>query len=330
MKVGSLFTGIGGLDLGLERAGMTVIWQSEIDPYASRVLKKHYPHVPNLGDITEIDWSTVERPDLICGGFPCQPFSQAGSRKGADDPRHLWPHFARCLRLVRPEWALLENVPGLLTLGFGEVAADLADLGYDLEWECIPAAAVGAPHLRYRIFVVAHTGRGRHEPQPRSVSGDASRSDGAQLGHQPGGSGTDVAHTASPGLEARDGNGLRAGPRPEPGRVACPRGENVADTDGPGSQGRQLLPERAGQRAARTSSVADTDEVGRRGRRRAWGNDSGRPEPEDSRGHWSVEPDVGRVANGVPRRVDRLRCLGNAVVPQVAELVGRMILEAAS
>ena len=169
MTVGGLFSGIGGLELGLERAGMRVVWQSEIDPYASRVLAKHWPTVPNLGDVTAVDWSTVERPDLVCGGFPCQPFSQAGARRGADDPRHLWPHLATCLRLVRPEWVLLENVPGLLTLGFGEVAGDLADLGYELEWECIPAAAVGAPHLRYRVFVVAHTARnepGRPEQRP--------------------------------------------------------------------------------------------------------------------------------------------------------------------
>jgi hypothetical protein len=90
LTVGSLFSGIGGFDLGLERAGMQVIWQSEIDEFASRVLKKHWPDVPNLGDITKVDWSEVERPDVICGGYPCQPFSQAGKRGGENDARHLW------------------------------------------------------------------------------------------------------------------------------------------------------------------------------------------------------------------------------------------------
>jgi DNA (cytosine-5)-methyltransferase 1 len=156
VNVGSLFSGIGGLDLGLERAGMNVVWQSEIDPYACRVLAKHWPHVPNLGDVTTIDWSTVERPDLICGGYPCQPFSLAGVRRGEDDPRHLWPHFRDAIRHLRPRFALLENVPGHLSLGFGRVLGDLAELGYDCEWDCIPAAAVGAPHLRYRVFVVAY------------------------------------------------------------------------------------------------------------------------------------------------------------------------------
>lgn len=231
LTVGSLFSGIGGIDLGLERAGMRVIWQSEIDPYASRVLAKHWPDVPNLGDITEVDWSTVERPDLICGGYPCPPFSFAGRRAGTDDPRHLWPHFADAIRHLRPRWVLLENVPGHLSLGFDEVLADLAALGFDAEWELLPAAAFGAPHLRYRLFVVAYPSGGRGP-----------------------------------------GDGLRPG----------------------------------------------------------WSSSGGRgPTPPDtSRGWWESEPEVGRVAARVPSRVDRLRCLGNAVVPQVAEYVGRLIVNA--
>src|SRR5690554_2041171 len=102
LTVGSLFSGIGGLDLGLERAGMTVAWQSEIDPYCVRVLAKHWPDVPNLGDITNIDWRNVEPVDLICGGYPCQPFSLASIRRGESGPRHLWPRFADALRVVRP------------------------------------------------------------------------------------------------------------------------------------------------------------------------------------------------------------------------------------
>lgn len=156
LTVGSLFSGIGGLDLGLERAGMTVRWQSEIDPYCSRVLAKHWPGVPNLGDVTTIDWSTVERVDLICGGYPCQPFSTAGFMAGSDDPRHLWPFFADALRVLRPRYALLENVPAHLGLGFGDVLADLSCLGFDAEWSVVPASAVGSPQRRPRVFVVAH------------------------------------------------------------------------------------------------------------------------------------------------------------------------------
>jgi DNA (cytosine-5)-methyltransferase 1 len=156
LTVGSLFSGIGGLDLGLERAGCRVLWQSEIDPYASQVLAKHWPTVPNLGDITTIDWTTVERPDLICGGYPCQPFSQAGRRRGADDPRHLWPYMLDALRELRPRYALMENVSEHLRLGFDAVLADLASIGFDAEWSVVSACSVGAPHRRRRLFVLAY------------------------------------------------------------------------------------------------------------------------------------------------------------------------------
>jgi DNA (cytosine-5)-methyltransferase 1 len=155
MTFGSLFSGIGGIDLGLERAGLKCVWQSEIDPFACQVLAKHWPNIPNLGDIRDIDWTTVDRTDLVAGGYPCQPFSHAGRRAGEEDPRHLWPFFAECLRVVRPRYALLENVSGHLSLGFGRVLGDLAEIGYDAEWDCVPAAAVGAPHLRDRVLIVA-------------------------------------------------------------------------------------------------------------------------------------------------------------------------------
>jgi len=135
LTVGSLFSGIGGLDLGLERAGMTVRWQVEQDAWCQRVLAKHWPDVPRYGDIKTIDWTEVEPIDLVCGGFPCQPVSLAGKRRAQDDPRWLWPEFARCLRVLRPRFALLENVPGLLSAGFGDVLGDLAALGYDAEWD---------------------------------------------------------------------------------------------------------------------------------------------------------------------------------------------------
>jgi DNA-cytosine methyltransferase len=156
LTVGSLFSGIGGFDLGLERAGMKVIWQSEIDEFASKVLKKHWPDVPNLGDITKVDWTNIERPDVICGGYPCQPFSTAGKRGGANDPRHLWPAMHNAICVLRPRYALMENVRGHLSLGFGRVLGDLAEIGYDAEWQVIPAAAVGAPHKRDRVFIVAY------------------------------------------------------------------------------------------------------------------------------------------------------------------------------
>jgi DNA (cytosine-5)-methyltransferase 1 len=242
LTVGSLFSGIGGLDLGLERAGHRVIWHSEIDDYACRVLKKHWPHVPNIGDVKEVNWSEVPNVDIIAGGYPCQPFSQAGKRKGKEDPRHLWPYVLDAIRAIRPRYALMENVRGHLTLGFGDVLADLASCGYSAEWQIIPASSVGAPHRRDRLFFVAYPD-----------------------GERPHRTEIDADETGKPSLSNTPG-----------------RGETMAHSDD-----------------AR-------NEV------RAW---------------WETEPDVGRVAHGIPSRVDRLRGLGNAVVPQVAEIVGRLIAE---
>lgn len=288
LTVGSLFSGIGGIDLGLERAGMRVIWQSEIDPYACRVLAKHWPTVPNLGDITSIDWSTVERPDVICGGYPCQPFSLASVRRGENDPRHLWPHMLGAIRHLRPRYALMENVTGHLSLGFGRVLGDLAEIGFDAEWDCIPAAAVGAPHLRDRIFLVAYP-------------------------HGHGQSGIAVDGWPRPWLVPdTDGNELRV----EPVALARCGGAPVAGSDGPA----QL--------------VADPDQTGCQVAQ-GCGPDAERPGlgATGRAGWWSAEPDVGRVVDGVSPaldRVARLRALGNAVVPRVAEHVGRGIVNAAA
>lgn len=159
MKVGSLFSGIGGLDLGLERAGMDIVWQVENNPFCQKVLKKHWPEVPCYGDIKEIDFTTLPTVDLICGGFPCQPVSYAGKRQGSADERWLWPEYERCLREIKPRWCLVENVPGILSAEsgrlFGRILRDLGTLGYDAVWDNIPAAAFGAPYLRYRIYLVA-------------------------------------------------------------------------------------------------------------------------------------------------------------------------------
>jgi DNA (cytosine-5)-methyltransferase 1 len=122
----------------------------------ARVLKKHWPEIPNLGDVKKINWSEVPNVDIIAGGYPCQPFSTAGKRKGKEDPRHLWPYVLDAIRTIRPRYALMENVRGHLSLGFGDVLADLAGCGYSAEWQIISAASVGAPHRRDRLFFVAY------------------------------------------------------------------------------------------------------------------------------------------------------------------------------
>lgn len=163
MNVLSLFAGIGGLELGLERAGMTVVGQVEIDPFCQQVLATHWPEVPRHDDVrTALDWWRLEpRPhvDVIAGGFPCQPASLAGKRLGADDDRWLWPAMADLIGDLRPSWVVWENVPGLLTRGLEHVHADLVRLGYRHRVGRTTACAVGRPHLRRRLFGVAHTHR---------------------------------------------------------------------------------------------------------------------------------------------------------------------------
>jgi len=299
LTVGSLFSGIGGFDLGLERAGMKVIWQSEIDTFASRVLKKHWPDVPNLGDITKVDWSEVERPDVICGGYPCQPFSTAGKRGGANDPRHLWPAMHNAIRVLRPRYALMENVRGHLSLGFNRVLGDLAEIGYDAEWQVIPAAAVGAPHKRDRVFIVAYAAS-----EHGNGSNDYSRI----------------------GLESKT--------LPKFGNDG--RSQSLANADGRRQQKRNEQIGVVSIVGESSNEMADTDskQLGQRGRtkdirskNRVWSNNIGRETTNGFGQWWEVEPDVGRVANGVSNRVDRLKGLGNAIVPQVAELVGALVVE---
>ena len=263
LTVGSLFSGIGGLDLGLERAGMRVIWQSEIDPYACNVLSKHWPEVVNHGNIKEINWKEIERPDVICGGYPCQPFSTAGKRRGQEDPRHLWPWVRTAISELRPRYAILENVRGHLSMGGLSVIGELASIGYDAEWRVVSAASVGANHRRDRIIIVAYPNGGR-------------------------------CQQCKP--EAQPFQGISCG---------CKR--DVADTDG----------EQLGQRRFKGDARQTNS-------RRVY--NGARQKSYDGWQWWQTEPDVGRVVDGIPARVDRLRGLGNAVVPQVAEVIGRLVV----
>lgn len=169
-------------DLGLERTGgFKVVWQCEIDEYCRRVLAKHWPDVKRYGDVRNLP-AELERVDVVCGGFPCQPVSVAGKQLRQDDERWLWPDFAAVLRVVRPRYAIIENVPGLFNGGMGDVLGDLAEMRFDAEWHVIPAEAVGSPQLRERVWIVATTDteaqrRGEaREYQPRRQAERLSRS----------------------------------------------------------------------------------------------------------------------------------------------------------
>jgi len=157
LTFGSLFAGIGGFDLGLERAGMTCKWQVEIDPFCRKVLEKHWPNVKRYEDVRTVGRASLEPVDLICGGFPCQDISNAGKRAGIDGERSgLWSEFHRIICELRPRFVLVENVAALLVRGIGRVLGDLAACGYDAEWEVLSACAFGAPHSRERLFLTAY------------------------------------------------------------------------------------------------------------------------------------------------------------------------------
>jgi DNA (cytosine-5)-methyltransferase 1 len=157
IRIGSLFSGYGGLDIAVQAVvGGELAWYSEIEPAACRILAAHHPDVPNIGDITTVDWTVVEPIDVLTGGYPCQPFSHAGNRKGKNDERHLWPYVAAAVDALRPGLVVLENVRGHLTLGFGDVLADLSRVGYDARWGVVRASDAGAPHGRARVFIAAY------------------------------------------------------------------------------------------------------------------------------------------------------------------------------
>ena len=161
MKFISLFAGIGGLDLGLERAGMECVAQVEIDDFCQKVLTKHWTNVPKFKDVRNVGKHNLPPADLICGGFPCQDVSLAGLRKGLEGKRStLWSEFYRIICEIRPRWVIIENVTGLFTSDdgrfFTKILRELSESGYDVEWNTISASSIGAPHQRERVFIVSH------------------------------------------------------------------------------------------------------------------------------------------------------------------------------
>ena len=281
MKVLDLFAGIGGFSLGLERTGgFDTAAFCEIDKKAQQVLAKHWPNVPIFDDVTTLTRERLSEQgihvDVITGGFPCQDISLAGKGAGlAGERSGLWFQFHRLIEEIQPKYAIIENVSALRSRGLDAVLCGLAEIGYDAEWHCIPAAAVGAPHRRDRVWLVAY-------PQSRSEwdVGQNIRSFGGEV-HASG-----------------DASGSGGGDdRSQDGAI-------VADTNQPRLERwlRAILQERAGELPAGASGSRRVGET------------------------WRAEPDVGRVAHGVPKRVDRLKQLGNAVVPQIPQLLGEAIL----
>jgi DNA (cytosine-5)-methyltransferase 1 len=168
VKIGSLCSGYGGLDMAVEAYfDAQTVWMCDNDKYASIVIKERWG-LPNLGNLKEVDWTTVEPIDILTAGYPCQPFSQAGQRKGANDERHIWPNIKEIISQLRPSIVILENVRGHLSLGFKEVLKDLTEIGYDAKWSIVRASDVGAPHQRARLFVIAYPIDNR-QPQGNAI-----------------------------------------------------------------------------------------------------------------------------------------------------------------
>lgn len=307
----SLFSGIGGLDLAAEWAGFKTVGQCEFADYPTKVLEKHWPDVPRWRDIrTLTKESFYERTgrrtvDVISGGFPCQPFSVAGKQRGKEDERYLWPEMLRVIRELRPHCVVGENVPGIIRIAAGQVVKDLEQAGYHVVVLNFEAAAVGAWHRRSRVFFVAS---------------DAEH-DGQTAAEIAGG-----AESGSDGNEDREAAAMQ----PE-GLGGCERRVSaVADTDkrsmrNDGDNQRATAGEKhqtGDTGAGEVGAVYDTLRSGCQRIKR------GEKSPELADGRcWAAEPGVGRVAHGIPHRVDRLKCLGNAVVPQQAYPIFRAIAD---
>jgi DNA (cytosine-5)-methyltransferase 1 len=299
VNVLDLFSGIGGFSLGLERAGMRTVGFCEIDPYCRAVLRKHWPHVPIYEDVRALAGADVGAVDVICGGYPCQPFSFAGKRLGAADDRHLWPEYRRLVEELRPAWVIGENVAGHIHMGLDDVLSDLEALGYAWRPFVIPACAVDAKHRRDRVWIVGHSSSEQRKCSPHG------NMDGQILYHAQRTESTDPSNRAS--AHVADAKRMRE-LQPQ-GREQDQRGwvgnsrEDVSDSDSARSQGLRNEQKQFGEGAHGGGLFG-------RGSR------------------WCPEPDVGRVAHGIPRRVDRLRALGNAVVPQIPEIIGSAIMRA--
>ena len=276
LRVLDLFSGIGGFSLGLERTGgFETVAFCEIEPYPRAVLAKHWPKVPCYDDVRTLTSDALRRDgigvDVICGGFPCQDISSAGLRAGLQGERSgLWREYARLVGELRPRFVLVENVADLCVRGLGDVLHDLAAIGYDAEWHCIPACAVGADHIRDRVWIIAY-----------------------------------------------------------------PNGARVEEST---ECGRQQRPQKMGENASTDHADCDSERPSRRVQTGAIGTDaraisswlglalSSAPDFPGLDG--AGTPVMGRGENGLPDRVDRTYCIGNAVVPKIPELIGRAILQA--
>lgn len=292
LKHFSLFTGIGGIDLAAEWAGFETVGQCEWADYQTKVLEKHWPNVPRWRDIRDVTAKSVQSMgihsiDLISGGFPCQPFSVAGKQRGKDDDRYLWPEMLRVIQELKPTWVLGENVPEIVNMALEQVCTDLENEGYEVQPFIIPAAGVGALHRRKRVFILGHS---KHN----GLSSIEKLRSNETTGHK----WREKEQKETRKFERTDRSVNVTGIcRSEDGSQ-----QTVANTNSTRLQGYRRLQECSQKWITWTGS-------------------------EPLKEIWELEPNVGRVANGISKRVDRIKCLGNAVVPQQVYPILRIIVD---
>ena len=389
MKHLDLFSGIGGFALGLQKVGFETVAFCDIEKYCQHLLKQKWNGIKIYSDVREITKEKfkadgIESPEIITGGFPCQPFSVAGSRKGTDDNRHLWPEMFRIIKEFKPRWIIGENVRGLINIQdgmvFETVCTDLESEGYEVQTFNIPAVGVGAPHKRERIWIVANSrcsirgkqssrnsesiGSGTFEKTERStdtskITGSSERAETmADTESKRTGENNERLRSRTSGISGREGTtriqedvansntgNVEAGcerqrrireenTKERQSNNVTGSSEVMANTNtGYSKQSNQEVQTRGNPINISSKDVANTDgerqqEQCRPKSIQEEGNELECSSSQSGGNFWDIEPDVGRVVNGLPGRVHRLKGLGNAIVPQIAEEIGRAIMKA--
>ena len=394
-----LFSGIGGFSLGLEATGeFETVAFCDYEPFCQKVLRKHWEEVPIYGDIKELTYEKlradgIDQIDIITGGYPCQPFSVAGNKKGEQDPRHLWPEYFRLVKECRPTWVIGENVGGHIKLGLDTVLKDLESEGYSTRTFSISAASIGANHKRERVWIVAYSECNANLREKSRVNGEEKKMESkhrendsasgefirtstvrksdngydetlansndrlsngkneeVRTGRNTFNNGSsDLANSGSERLEGhRREYELREDS--EEGKVSR-SSENVANSDNTGNRtseyavnkNRQKIDKRRQEQSQFKSSrqsedVANSERIRQQGPGKPIGssntetNSNGKTSgfnhgSEGEEGWWDVEPNVGRVAHGISKRVDRLKSLGNSLIPQIPYYIGQSIIQ---
>ena len=350
-----LFSGLGGFSLGLEATGgFETVAFCDIEKFSRKVLKKHWPNVKQYKDIKELTYEQIKEDtlapiDIITGGYPCQPFSVAGSQRGEKDKRHLWPDMFRIVKECKPTWVIGENVSGHIKLGLDTVLEDLESEGYSTRTFSISASGVGANHKRERVWIMAHSNDARDRTSRHEINGDREKIVKEWQEQSQFKSGRQSQNMENARRSLREGtefertnaNETKEGDANQSERSSGTSEFNVADsqrerlerlseqspTFSGENEGTQSRNESSGER-----NMADSERE-RLQRSEQYETHTGETETQFSASqsfettgdHWSVEPDVGRVAHGVPNRVDRLKSLGNSLVPQIPFLIANCI-----